>query len=212
MTTADITATADPRLARLLELGTSTVYEGTGEEWWVEPSIRPAWRGARLVGPAFPVLAGPGDNLALQRAVREAPSGSVLVVEAGGGRFGHWGGILTEIALLREIAGLVIHGTVRDIDEIEGLGFPIFATGIAMRHAQKTDPGVIGEPIELAGRAVRPGDVVVADADGVAIVPADRLDEAVENAERRFAQERERIATIRSGEVPAMKVETPAHG
>ena len=198
----------DARLTRLLELGTSTVYEGTGEDWWVDPSIRPVWPGARVVGPAYPVRAGLGDNLALQRGVREAP----LVVEAEGGAFGYWGGILTEIALLRGIAGLVIHGTVRDIDEVHGLGFPIFSTGIAMRHAQKLDEGHIGEPIELAGREVRPGDLVVADTDGVVVVPHERIDEALMNAERRFEAERERIATIRTGEVPGMKVETPAHG
>ena len=204
--------THDAQLARLLELGTSTVYEGSGEDWWVDPSIRPAWSGARLVGPAFTVTAGFGDNLALQRAVREAPSGSVLVVEAGKGEFGYWGGILTELALARGIAGLVINGTVRDVDEIEELGFPIFSTGIAMRHAQKTDPGVIGEPIELAGRSVRTGDIVIADTDGVAVVPQERTLEALENAEARFERERERIAAIRSGEIPAMKIETPTNG
>lgn len=210
MTTASITA--DPRLARLLELGTSTVYEGTGEDWWVDPVIRPAWRGARIAAPAYPVRATLGDNLALQRAVREAPEGSALVVEAGAGEFGYWGGILTEIARLRGLAGLVIHGTVRDIDEVEGLGFPIFSTGIAMRHAQKVDAGAIGEPIELAGRAVQAGDVVLADADGVVVVPSERVDEALANAEARFEHERVRIATIRSGEVPEMKIETPVHG
>lgn len=202
----------DARLARLLELGTSTVYEGTGEDWWVDPTIRPVWRGARLVGPAYTVRAALGDNLALQRGVREAPSGSVLVVEAAGGAFGYWGGILTEIALLRGIVGLVIHGTVRDVDEVEELRFPIFSTGVAMRHAQKLDGGAIGEPIELAGRTVRPGDVVVADTDGVVVVPQERLDEALANADERCERERERIATIRAGEVPAMKVEAPAHG
>lgn len=204
--------TVDPRHARLLELGTSTVYEGTGEDWWVDPRIRPAWRGARVVGPAYPVRSVVGDNLALQRGVREAPPGSVLVVEAEGGAFGHWGGILTEIALLRGVRGLVINGTVRDIEEVEGLGFPIFATGIAMRHAEKLDEGTVGEPIELAGRTVRAGDVIIADADGVVVVPSERVDDALANGEARFEGERERIATIRSGEVPAMKVETPANG
>lgn len=202
----------DARLARLLELGTSTVYEGTGDDWWVDPAIRPVWPGAKLAGPAYPVRAAVGDNLALQRGVREAPAGSVLVVEAAGGAFGYWGGILTEIALLRGIVGLVIHGTVRDIDELQALGFPVFSTGVAMRHAQKVDSGVIGEPIELAGRAVRPGDIIVADTDGVVVVPRERLDEALANAGDRFEAERARIATIRSGQVPAMKVEAPIHG
>lgn len=196
-------------LAELLEIGASTVYEGSGQEWWVDPRIRPAWRGARLAGPAFTVQAGAGDNLALQRAVREAPFGSVLVVDAGGGQFGHWGGILTQVALLRGLVGLVIDGTVRDIDEIESLGFPIFSTGIAMRHANKSEPGVIGEPISLAGRDVRTGDVVVADADGVAIVPRDVGTTALQAARERAERERARIAIIRGGEVPAMMSDAP---
>ncbi|MGO1410487.1 MAG: RraA family protein [Microbacterium sp.] len=203
MDAADKTPTAD-ELSELLEIGASTVYEGSGQQWWVDPRIRPAWRGARLAGPAFTVKAATGDNLALQRAVREAPAGAVLVVDAGGGEFGHWGGILTEIALLRGLRGLVIDGTVRDIDEIEKLGFPIFSTGIAMRHANKSDPGVIGEQISLAGRTVRTGDVVVADADGVAIVPSDSAASALESARARAERERLRIATIRGGDVPAM--------
>lgn len=208
MDAAGTTLTAD-ELNELLEIGASTVYEGSGQEWWVDPRIRPAWRGARLAGPAFTVKAGLGDNLALQRAVREAPAGAVLVVDAGGGAFGHWGGILTEIALLRGLAGLIIDGTVRDIDEIEKLGFPIFSTGIAMRHANKSDPGVIGEQITLAGRTVEAGDVVVADADGVAIVPSGSATAALEAARARAERERLRIATIRRGEVPAMMNDAP---
>ena len=132
------------QLDRLLELGTSTVYEGSGLDIWVDPRLRPVWTSARLAGPAYPVQAVPGDNLALQRAVRDAPAGSVLVADAGGGEFGYWGEILTEIAMVRGLVGLVIDGSVRDIDEIERLGFPIFASGLAMRHAAKVDPGVVG--------------------------------------------------------------------
>lgn len=203
------TLTAD-ELTELLEIGASTVYEGSGQEWWVDPRIRPAWRGARLAGPAYTVKCGEGDNLALQRGVREAPPGAVLVVDAGGAEFGHWGGILTEIALLRGIVGLVIDGTVRDIDEIEKLRFPVFSTGIAMRHANKSQPGIIGERISLAGREVSTGDTVVADADGVAIVPGGSATSALGAARARAERERVRIATIRGGEVPDMMSDAPA--
>lgn len=203
--TATETLNIEPEAhARLLSLGTSTVYEGSGLDWWVDPKIRPVWKGAKTVGPAYAVQAKDGDNLALQRAVRKAPTGSVLVVEAGGLEFGYWGGILTEIALLRGLAGLVIHGTVRDIDEIELLQFPIFSTGVAMRHAAKKDPGTIGESITLAGRPVATGDIVVADTDGVVIVPQASVNTALAKAEARAEKERLRIETIRNGEVPPM--------
>ncbi|WP_167139314.1 RraA family protein [Diaminobutyricimonas sp. TR449] len=200
--------TATTLLDQLLSIGTSTVYEGSGQDWWVDPKIRPAWSGARLVGPAFTAKAAYGDNLAIQRAVREAPAGSVLVIDAEDGQFGHWGGILTEIAVLRRLAGLVIYGTVRDIDEIESIGFPVFATGIAMQHARKSEPGTIGEPISLAGRDVATGDVVIADADGVVIVPQREVDSALAKAQQRVERERIRIETIRNGEVPPMTADT----
>jgi 4-hydroxy-4-methyl-2-oxoglutarate aldolase len=204
MTTTETINARPEQLDRLLSLGTSTVYEGSGLDWWVDPRIRPVWKGAKAVGPAYAIQAKDGDNLALQRGVREAPAGSILVVEAGGLEFGYWGGILTEIALLRGLAGLVINGTVRDIDEIELLQFPVFATGVAMRHASKKDDGTIGGSISLAGRAVSTGDVVVADTDGVVIVPQASLEDALTNAETRAEKERLRIETIRNGEVPPM--------
>jgi 4-hydroxy-4-methyl-2-oxoglutarate aldolase len=206
----ELTTEADElreQLTRLLALGTSTVYEGSGLDCWVDPRLRPVWTSARLAGPAFTVQTVPGDNLAVQRASREAPEGSVLVADCGGGEFGHWGGILTEIALVRGLAGLVIDGSVRDIDEIERLGFPIFSSGIAMRHAAKVDPGVVGEPISLAGREVRTGDIVLADTDGVIVIPLEKLDQAMDGALRRAEMEQERLAIIRSGVIPPMKVE-----
>lgn len=195
------------QLEQLLALGTSTVYEGSGLECWVDPRIRPIWKGARTAGPAYTAEAAPGDNLAIQRAVREAPEGSVLVVEAGGLEFGHWGEMLTEIAKLRNLAGLVINGTVRDIDEIEQLGFPVFATGVAMRHAAKKEKGATGTPITLSGRAVSTGDIVVADTDGVVVVPQESVAEALAGAQERAAKERVRLETIHGGEVPPMTAE-----
>jgi len=196
------------QLAQLLALGTSTVYEGSELDCWIDPRLRPVWTSARLAGPAFTVKTAPGDNLALQRAVREAPEGSILVVDAGGLEFGHWGGILAEIAVVRKLGGLVIDGSVRDIDELQRLKFPVFASGIAMRHAAKTQPGDVGEPISLAGRAVRSGDIVVADTDGVIVIPRELLDQALTGGLQRAEMERQRLATIRSGQIPAMKVET----
>ncbi|MCT2581841.1 RraA family protein [Actinophytocola gossypii] len=191
----------------LLELGASTVYEGSGLDCWVDPGLRPVWRGARLAGPAFTVRAAPGDNLAVQLGVRAAPAGSVLVVDGAGERVGYWGEILTEIAVQRGLAGLVIDGTVRDVDEIERTGFPVFSRGVAMRHAAKRDRGELGGVLDLAGRRVRPGDVVVADTDGVAVVPHEQLDAVLAGARTRAEKERTRIATIRSGVIPETTAE-----
>ncbi|NUL46433.1 RraA family protein [Cellulosimicrobium funkei] len=207
MTTPTDTGRLEDKLDQLLGLGTSTIYEGSGIDCWINPDIRPVWKGAHVAGPAYTVHSELGDNLAIQRAVREAPEGSVLVVEAGGGQFGYWGEMLTEIARLRKIAGLIINGTVRDIDEIEGLAFPVFATGVAMRHADKKHSGTIGESVSLSGRPVHTGDVVIADTDGVIVVPGDRITEALQGGLDRAAKERDRLATIHAGQVPPMTAE-----
>lgn len=205
---SDIADPVENRYAEFLALGTSTVYEGSGLDCWVDPGIRPVWSGARVAGPAFPARGGQGDNLALQHAVREAPRGSVIVYDGHGGQFGYCGEILATIASVRGVAGLVIDGTVRDIDELLGIGFPVFARGVAMRHAAKRDPGVRGEPVQLGGhRTVRAGDLVVADTDGVIVVPAGDVDMALQRAHARREMERVRLNTIRSGEIPPVKTE-----
>lgn len=195
------------QIHRLLDFGTSTVYEGSGIDCWLEPLIRPMWKGARVAGPAYTVRAEQGDNLSIQVAVRKAEEGSVLVVDAQGGEYGYWGEMLTEIARIRNLTGLVINGTVRDIDEIENLEFPVFATGIAMRHAGKKHSGVIGETIKISGRTVRTGDIIVADSDGVISVPREQIQRALDGAEARADMESKRLAIIRSGEVPPMTAE-----
>ncbi|CAN5116220.1 RraA family protein [soil metagenome] len=207
MTTPEDTLTTPEQLDSLITLGTSTIYEGSGLDCWVDPAIRPIWSGARVVGPAFPARGEVGDNLALQHAVREAPAGSVIVFDGGGGEYGYFGEILASIALVRGVAGLVIDGTVRDVNEIESMGLPVFARGIAMRHAAKVDAGVRGEAVQLGHRTVRRGDVVVGDRDGVIVVPAEQVTAAIKGATARRDHEVVRLATIRSGEIPAVKTE-----
>lgn len=201
------TMTTPEQLDRLVELGTSTIYEGSGLDCWIDPAIRPIWQGARVAGPAFTVRGSVGDNLALQHAVRDAPAGSVIVFDAGAGQYGYCGEMLATIAHVRGVAGLVIDGTVRDLDEIATLGFPVFSRGIAMRHAGKVDAGVSGEEVQLGHRTVRPNDVVVADSDGVIVVPAEQVAAAIEGATARRDDELRRLDLINSGKIPAVKTE-----
>jgi 4-hydroxy-4-methyl-2-oxoglutarate aldolase len=191
----------------LVALGTSTIYEGSGLDCWIDPGIRPVWQGARVAGPAFPARGEVGDNLALQHAVREAPAGSVIVFDGGAGQYGYFGEILATIALVRGVAGLVIDGTVRDVEELATMGFPVFARGIAMRHASKTDAGERGVPVQVGHRTVRRDDVVVADADGVIVIPVEQVTAALDGANQRRDHERARLATIRSGNIPVVKTE-----
>ena len=156
--------------AWLAEFGAATLGESGARI--MAPRIAPAWPGARVAAPAFPVRCTPGDNLAVHVAAAEAPAGSVLVVDVGElSDYGYWGEVLTTGARARGIQGLVIDGGVRDILAIETLAFPVFASTIALRGATKDQPGAVNVPIRCGGASIVRGDWVVGDADGVVVVP-----------------------------------------
>ena len=185
----------------LLRLGTATVYEAAGAEGGLDPGIRPAWRGARVCGLALPVECSPGDNLAVHLCVEAAEPGVVLVVDARGHLAGYWGEVLAVAGRSRGVAGLVIDGGVRDSEGLERLGFPAFARGLSILRTVKHEPGRVGEPVVVGGVAVRAGDVVVADADGVVIVRAERLPAVVEASRARVAREERVMERLRAGEL-----------
>ncbi|MFI1336581.1 RraA family protein [Streptomyces sp. NPDC020845] len=165
----------------------------------LSPELRSLWSGARLCGPAFTVQGAGGDNLALHHAVLQAPPGSVLVADVGGARFGHWGEILTVAAQHRGIAGLLIDGGVRDADEIEGLGFPVFSRSNAILGTRKDFRGVFGRPVTVGGITVHTGDLVVGDVDGVVALPSARAEEILDRADARVAHENELMKRVREG-------------
>jgi len=131
-------------VAVLAELGAATLGETGGRG--MPPRIRPAWRGATVAAPAYPVRCTPGDNLAIHVAVTRAPAGSVLVVDVGHvPDRGYWGEVLTTGALARGLTGLVIDGGVRDVGALEKLGFPAFSSTIALPGATKRARGRGGD-------------------------------------------------------------------
>jgi RraA family protein len=134
--------------------------------------IRPMWRGARLAGTAFTVRTLPGQHLAVRRALELAQEGDVLVID-GAGDLTHalWGDRMSLLALERGLAGVVVDGAVRDIEAIEALGFPVFAVATVPSAPHAELEGEVGVPIACGDVAVVPGDVVVADADGVVVLP-----------------------------------------
>lgn len=174
--------------AQLHEFGAATLGESGARI--LAPRVAPAWPGATVAAPAYPVRCTPGDNLAIHVAVAEAPAGHCLVVDVGDrSDFGYWGEVLTTAAQGRGLVGLVIDGGVRDILAIETRGFPVFASTIALRGATKDRAGAVEVPIECGGASVAPGDWVVGDADGVTIVPGDALDGVLEAAGARMRRE-----------------------
>lgn len=162
--------------------------------------VREAWAGARLAAPAYTVQCTPGDNLAVHAAVVHAPEGYVLVVDCGDLRErGYFGEVLTVAAQARGIAGLVIDGGVRDIDAIENHDFPVFSSCIALKSASKNQPGVIGEPVRVGGATVETDDWIVADADGVTVVPFEMVEDVLEAGRERAEREAGYFTALRDG-------------
>lgn len=160
-------------LALARKLGTSTLYEASGlPTSAIDPAIRPVWTGASLAGPAYPVECAPGDNLAIHVAMENAPRGSILVVATGGFVAGYWGEVLTVAAEAAGIAGLVIDGGVRDIAALTARQFPVFTRGVSVRGTIKASVPSVGQPFSFTGTPVAASDLVVADDDGVIVIPA----------------------------------------
>jgi 4-hydroxy-4-methyl-2-oxoglutarate aldolase len=182
----------------LLGLGAATLGESGGLP--MAARIRAAWPGARVAGPAYTVACAPADNLAIHVAVTRAGRGAVLVVDAAAvPDRGYWGEVLTTAAEAAGVAGLVIDGGVRDVAALEAHGVPVFSALVALPGAGKNGPGAVGGRVDVGGVQLEAGDWVVADADGVTVVPAARLDEVLEAGRARAAKEEGMFRELRSG-------------
>jgi 4-hydroxy-4-methyl-2-oxoglutarate aldolase len=190
----------DDGLSRFAAFDSATLYEAAGQKGMIDPSIRPAWPGARLLGRAATVDCPPGDNLMLHIAVAHAQPGVIIVATVGGYMSaGAWGEILTAAAQARGIAGLVIDGAVRDIDAIRETQFPVFSRGLAIGSCTKERSGKVDVPIQFGGATVRPGDLILGDADGLVVLEQEHLDAVHETAVGRRRRESEIITQLREG-------------
>jgi 4-hydroxy-4-methyl-2-oxoglutarate aldolase len=184
--------------AALARLGSATVGESGGQA--ADRRLRPAWAGAAVAAPAYPVGCTPGDNLAVHVAVTTAPRGSVLAVDVG--RVvdrGYWGEVLTTAAEVAGLTGLVLDGGVRDVAALEAHGFPVFSATIALTGATKDKPGTVGSPVRVGGVSVALGDWVVADVDGVAFVRGDAVDAVLAAGAEREAKEAGFFDALKAG-------------
>ncbi len=156
----------------------------------MDHGIRPMWASMpRIAGPAYPVRCQPGDNLMLHAAIYRAPAGSVVVVQAGDLDYAVSGGNVCATAAQNGIAGFVIDGVIRDIGEVRDCGFPVFARGIVPKPGGKNAIGVLNGAVHCGGVAVSPGDIVVADEEGIAVLPHDRAAELYAAASTRAERE-----------------------
>jgi 4-hydroxy-4-methyl-2-oxoglutarate aldolase len=169
---------------------TTTLADLLGRGQAMDGGIRPLWDGASLAGPAFTVTAPAGDNLMVHAAIHRAPAGSVLVVEAGDVEFALAGGNVCAVAQRNGIAGFVLDGAIRDLGEIRALGFPVFARGVIPVPGAKEVVAPLGEPVRCGGVTVSAGDIVVADEEGVVVLPSARAAEVLAAAQAKLAKER----------------------
>ena len=168
-------------------LPTTTFADVLDRHQVMDADIRPLWSRVPLIaGPAFTVRCPPGDNLMLHAAIYQAEPGSVIVVESGDLDYALAGGNVCAVAQRRGVAGFVLDGLIRDIGEVRAMGFPVWGLGVIPIPGGKTAALPVNVPIRCGGVPVRAGDLVVADEDGVVVVPAESLPEAIAAAEAKL--------------------------
>jgi len=167
----------------------------------MSPRMRPLLAGRRISGAAVTAYNFPGDNLMIHVALRVAERGQILLLTNGGGHQGAlWGDVACTYAVEKGIEGVVSDGAVRDIDALRELDFPVWSTAVSPGHPEKRGPGSVNVPVVVDGVLVEPGDVIVADGDGVLVIPRDRLKATVEGARARAEKEVAIRKRIKAGE------------
>ena len=158
----------------------------------MDPAIRPLWQPMpRVAGPAYPVACPAGDNLMLHVAIHRAPAGSVIVCAAGDSNWAMAGGNVCAYAQQRGIAGFVIDGVIRDIAETRKNGFPVFGRGVIPIPGVRKTPGLIDVAVVCGGVTVAPGDVVIADEEGIVVLPKAHAADMLTKAQARAKKEEE---------------------
>jgi 4-hydroxy-4-methyl-2-oxoglutarate aldolase len=189
-------------LAGLAELGVSTVHEADQRRGALDPAIRPIQAGARIAGAAVTVSCPPGDNLMVHAAVEFLRPGDILVVTTTSpSTDGMIGELLATSMRAHGAVGLVTAAGVRDAKELRAMGFPVWARAINPQGTTKTKPGSVNVPVVCGGQLVHPGDAIVADDDGVVVVPRSRSAEVLEAGGKRAGDEEAKRAKFAAGEL-----------
>jgi 4-hydroxy-4-methyl-2-oxoglutarate aldolase len=198
----DVPRPDEDAVAALQGYGVATVHEAMGRVGSLGPELRPIRQGVAIAGRAVTALCWPGDNLMVHAAVEQCSAGDVLVVAtASPATHGVFGDLLATALMHRGVRGVVIDAGIRDTATLREMGFPAWSRHVSAEGTVKATAGSVNMPVVVAGQRIRAGDIIVADDDGVVVVPRERVGETVTASQQRVDKEDAARAAFASGEL-----------